>query len=440
MAELQDVFPEIKANEGPGEDAKGNADEFKIANDELEKLISRLENGEFATKEDFEKVSEEMIGIKAAVNDAYRKYQGSIDEIVAQHIAAKAGDHKGEILAEVRETIGEMLQGQGSTHVPTADDIPEWVHVNSRADDHEKDRVVVSGDRAISPSTVLYASTAPPSSDWLKAADIVSPAQGSGTSVIPPYVQLVQADVFMADSMKYFPTDPHFIVPFVGGSPTVTKNRSAALTAKAADISNTDPNTLDKYESLDVYPNTTERDIPTIRNAVTERLRMAIAGLWAQDTAAVLKAATGTGRVATGAAAALPTPANVLGRMAALMGQVDAVYRMGAKFYMNEAVESLILGLASAQGAAFDITTGLPILWGYPRVVNSHLDNGGTAADVSAWFMSARLALTQAVQMDWQTRYYDQTSPGDLTFYSIMRGKSVATDPKAAARLVTAAT
>ena len=428
------------AKEDLGLIVQAENDDFNKAVKAQEEVLKDISEGKYATKEDLAKIEQDLASINDEIKKAYQTSESSVNERVAQEIAASATKNKDEVLASVREVVGDLLKGQGTTQKEvTADTYTgKWLEVEAgtREDRARNPQIGAAGRE----STVIYSDIRSPLHS-IEAADIASPTQGAGVQAFQPYVQLQQGDPFMEFAEIVYPTVPNFTVPSVRGSLTVTKNRAgiAANAADASDISTTGNNSADKWEVRSDFPNTTEDDMPMYRDAVRTRHMMELGATWGADVVATLKAATGFRNVNTGAARALPTVANAPAILSQMLQGLNSVYRMGAVWMLQENVEALVNQQWSNAGAAINPMTGFRMLLGYPVRVNSHLDGGATASDVSAWIGNWRVCLTEAMYRNIETRYYEETAPGDVTVYSIMRAKSVATDTNGAVKLVTAA-
>ena len=436
MSEIQTIFPEVSADEDVSQVVEEDHKEFEQANKDLDKILADVAAGKLAYQAD---VEAQITEVKTKVNEAYKKYQSSIDERVAQSIAAKAKDSKDEVLAEVRQTVGDLIQGQGPREVSAFQAYSGWQKIEASADEPEGHITQLRPPGR--ESVVLYADIRD-SSRMIEAADIASPAQGAGTTQISPYVQLEQGDPFMEFATIINPTNPHFTVPYVGGTLTPVKNRTAALPATAADISGTGAVSADKWELRVDYPNTSEDDLIGFRDAVAMRHIMAYGLTWGAEVVAGLKGYTGFGAaqtVETEVANSLMTAENTPAKLAEMMGALKSVYRMGAVWMLQESVEARINEQWSNAGAAISPLTGRTMILGHQVRINSHLDDGGTDNDVSAWFGSWGLAVTEAMYREVEIRYFNETSPGDITVYSIFRAALAPTDGRAAVKLVTSA-
>ena len=128
----------------------------------------------------------------------------------------------------------------------------------------------------------------------------------------------------------------------------------------------------------------------------------------------------------------------IIGAMTNLVAGVGVAYRTNGKFHVSPAVYAT-LTQSNNTTLNFDPTTGLFRLFGYPVVINSYLDDGGTAADVSCYFGDFRRGAILAERRALEVNEYPQTAPGLMTYYSNGRFKPSVWDGSALVAMVTIA-
>ena len=177
-----------------------------------------------------------------------------------------------------------------------------------------------------------------------------------------------------------------------------------------------------------------------LRDMVTQNMLTTFGATWGSDVAATVKAGSdlGANQVKTGVAAKLPAVADFPAKIADMLAKVKSFYRMGARWVLNEQVEAVWNSQWSASGG-IDPESARGTLLGFPKVINSHLDTGAAANNISAYFGNWRMVLVEAIFRDVELRYYDQTAPGDMTIYGCLRGKSAIMNKEAFSYLKTAA-
>lgn len=425
-----DLPPDISAGVDDADEGKEDYKDFNKAVEAMDKLLTSIEAGKYAKTSDLEAISADLASIKASMQEAYDKNQGDIDERIAAAVV-KGND---ELKASLRDTIADMLKGRGNAQDQVQSTELEWIEVKANA--AEPGRYPRGGFPVKGVDTmVLYADVRPPQrGGTIKAA---LPAEsfsnnvghGSGVTPIAPWIFMQEQDPFMEFANMIYPTNPAFTLPSLPKPSAAVKNRATPLipNAGAAQVAVAEggPHRADFWEKVIAYPQILEDDVTMVREMVTQNLYLMLANTWGADVVGTMKAGKADmNKVATGAAAALPSVANFPAMAARMVKGVKSFYRMGSAWMMNEAVEALWNSQWSAAGAGVDPEAARGTLLGFPKRLNSHLDEGGTAADISAYFGNFRMALVEAIFKDIETRYYLETSPGDLTFYSCLRGKS----------------
>ena len=172
---------------------------------------------------------------------------------------------------------------------------------------------------------------------------------------------------------------------------------------------------------------------------------MALAQVFGQTAGAysarIMKAATShTQNVETDVSGALPTVANLPNKIAELLNAIPSPYLTGCTWQMHRAVKTLWDSQWSTAGRGIDPESMRGTLFTYPFYRNDHLDDGGTAADVSLWFGDMMAGMTIGRHKFFEVRdAYEQTSPGNYTFYACLRSVTVPTDGAAMVKFVTTA-
>lgn len=442
--DLTGVPPDISAAVDDADKDKEDYPEFNKAVEAMDKLLSEIESGKYAKAADLEAISTDLAAIKSGMQEAYDKHQADIDE----RIAAAVSKGNEDLKASVRDTVADLLKGRGNAQDQAQAQKPglDWqvVKANEREQGHyPKGGFPVKGVDTV----VLYADVRPPQrggqvqAAWPGSFDSTSGTGiGSGVTPIAPWIFLQEMDPFQAYANVIYPAYPSFTLPSLPKSLTVNKNRAQNPTTPDAVTINPGTHSADFWEKVMTYPQILEDDVEMIRQMVSQNIYLALAFAWGADVAGTMKAGKASmQKVPTGVAAALPTTANFPARIAQMLKAVKSFYRMGAVWMMNEAVEAVWNAQWSAAGG-IDPESARGTLLGFPKVLNSHLDDGGTAADISAYFGNFRMALTEAIYKEIEMRYYVETTPGDLTFYACMRAKSALQNTEGVSYLSTGTT
>ena len=418
--------PDIKAAVGAADDGKDDYKEFAKAAKAMDDLLTEIESGKYAKSADLEAISVDIAAIKADMTDGFEKHQ----EDIASRIAEAVASGKTEVTAELRNTIADMLKGHGNATDQTQATEQKWTEVkaNTQEEGRPASRFPVKGVDTY----VLYADVRPPQrGGQVQAAFPGSFANnvgiGSGVTPIEPWIFLQEQDPFQEFANMIYPTNPAFTLPSLPKPTAATKNRAAdpVPVEKAGINPNGGAQHADFWEKIMSYPIILEDDVAMIRTMVQANMYMMLAATWGEEVAATMKGGiAGMHGTNTGAAAALPSAKDFPAIAASMLKSVKSFYRMGAAWMMNEAVEALWNSQWSTAGAGVDPEAARGTLLGFPKRLNSHLDDGGNANDVSAYVGNYRMGLVEAILREIETRYYLESTPGDLTIYSCMRGKS----------------
>ena len=262
---------------------------------------------------------------------------------------------------------------------------------------------------------------------------------GSGVTPIQPWIYLQEMDPFQEYANMVYPTNPSFTLPSLPKPTPSVKNRATALTPVPVTVTDGGPHRADFWEKVVNYPQILEDDVVMTRELVTQNLYLMLSNDWGQDVVATMVGGIANmNRVPTGVAAKLPAVAGFPAKIAEMLKAVKSFYRMGAVWMLNESVEAVWNSQWSAAGG-IDPESARGTLLGFPKRLNSHLAEGDTAADVSAFFGNYRMCLVEAIFREIEIRYYLETSPGDLTFYACFRGKSALQNTEGVSFLQTAA-
>ena len=183
-------------------------------------------------------------------------------------------------------------------------------------------------------------------------------------------------------------------------------------------------------------------DLPGLREMVTSLILQQHSVKQAEETAAVIKASvsgSGFASVATGVADGLPSSDDVIGKLADLMSAVSTAYRTAGNFHVSPAVYSalVIAGRSATSGFAFDAASAQGTLFGYPVVINSYLQDGSTADDVSAIFGDLSKGVAMCERRALSIDEFPQAQPGYITYYSDARWTPAVWDVSAVAGLET---
>lgn len=422
-----DDVPEVKAGDADKE-VRGNHEEFDKANKELEAALKDLSAGKYATSEDLQK---ELKEIKAGIDSAFGKHQDSILDTIVEKITAGTDKNKEEVMASVREELATALKGRGKKETVDASMRSGWIRLEAgQQEDLSDGRKPQLRNLNARFEHVLYSDIRHPIHS-IEAAAIAAPAQGSGVTAFAPYVQMVQMDAFMEYATVVYPTNPNFTMPYVGGTIAVAKNAATPIDGAAGDISDTNPTPADRFEARTWHPNTTEDDLMGWRDAVTRRHMMAVGGQWGAEVAGVMKAGTARQVTSTAASLAAETDENIIVNLSRMLELLKAVYRPGAVWMMHEALESKITRQWSDSGFGFDPVTGLRMVHGYPIRVNSHLENGAAASNVVGYIGNYAIGLAEALYRDLETRFFEQTQPGWIDAYTLLRAAAKVLDTNA---------
>ena len=145
---------------------------------------------------------------------------------------------------------------------------------------------------------------------------------------------------------------------------------------------------------------------------------MSVAAL---KTSAASSAAGSIQTITTGVNDALPTATNIVGKLADLKAELGSPYRMGSRWQISRAVESLLhkAKTAAAGDWYFDPVNGIMKLLGYPVDINDHIDDGTGANEIAVYFGNFRRGLILAEhRMLTIANEYRETRPGACTFFS----------------------
>ena len=418
MSEIQGILPGLEADDV----SKSMESDFKEYGAEAKRLmafLTKAENGEFITDSDFKEYGTTVTAHIDELRRIQAKDKENFNERVAQHIASTWGDRKEEMLTEIRASIGEYMQGgNDSVALSKLARTTGWVEASNSEGKISYDPRPLKGIEAALVQTGTRVSI------------------GGGVEAQSPYVQLLQADPFMMDSYKWFPSDPSFTVPILA-APTVTVD-GVPPDSVAASITSTTAN-LKSFDITEHIAGYLLNDLPAYREAMTENHMNSIYSSFGSHSASVAAVrANGLTKVKTGVADALPnTKVLALAAFNGMMAALKTPYRtMSTKWHMNPSVEAVInTHFAEGGGINYDITTGVNRFLGFPVIINSNLADGDAADEVPCLIASWRHALVQAVQIDVSTSYYPESKPGNMTFYSLMRAVSVLRDNTAGARM-----
>ena len=187
----------------------------------------------------------------------------------------------------------------------------------------------------------------------------------------------------------------------------------------------------------------TIEDLQETDSSLTGQILDRLAQLENVQGAATLKAATGgatptVAKVSTGAAAGLPTAANLVGKMNAMVATISSAYLPNAKFFVSR---GLMAALQSSNNTTlnYDASTRVTTFAGYPVVTVDALDDGKTGTDVSGYFGDMGRALAFVARKEVVVNRFDQTSPGSMVYYSNARFSFSTYNPAAITALVTEA-
>jgi len=443
--ELQNEFGLPVVQAGDDNLPAGSEEDFKAfaqASKAMDALLKELQDGKYATAADLSQVSADLASIRAGMQDGYKKQEDAINERVAEAISA--GNK--EQLEQVRTMVGDMLKGQPAAQA-TADQPPGWEKV--QANTRQEGRHPGPGSASFAggrDTVVLWADIRRPQVQAAEqpavqsAALTIAPVTGiDGVTPMAPWIYIQEGDPFMDVAMMVYPTNPTFTLPSLAKPSAPVKNRSKARTAEAVDAAGASV-PADFWEKVMSYPAIREDDVIMLRDLATQNMLQMFGTTWGADVVATLKAGatTASQTVKTGEATALPDATKFPATIASVLAAVKSFYRMGASWQLNEQVEALWNSQWGASGG-IDPETARGTLLGFPKRINSHLDDGSAANNISAYFGNCRMVLVEALFRDVEIRYYDQTTPGDMTLYGCLRGKSAVMNKEAFSFLNTAA-
>ena len=438
------TLPEIHAALPDG--AEGDYREFDQMCQAMDKLLTQIENGKYASAEALASVQKDLEAIRKQMTEAF----------------GKSGDLESRILSSVRDTTSDMLRHIGGVSRQVEAPLEaRWVEVEAgvREQGHHSRAAELMPGRG---STVLYADMRPPAAIQaqrlmdamgIRAAAVDTSgggyqATGAGVTALAPWVYFAQGNPFSEFSYIVYPANPAFTIPRLPRPTKFTENRAATAGAdnlvggsvgtQVIDIA-ADTERAIMFEKKMSYPLVLADDLMMLQEMVGVNVMMVGGGQWGEKVASVLKAKALGQEVKTGLAAKLPTVDNFPAVMARMLKSVRSFYRMGAAWMLNESVEELWNSQWSKAGASINPEMGRGTLLGFPVRINSHLDSGAAANDVSAYFGNYRLAIVEAIFREFEVRYYLETAPGDMTVYSCFRAQVGIANSEAVSRLVTKA-
>jgi HK97 family phage major capsid protein len=255
---------------------------------------------------------------------------------------------------------------------------------------------------------------------FAKSVATGSDVAGGRVDAQSPYFILEQRSIFRGEATVMNTTAGAIKLPNISGVSWAKENvviqdgsRSAGGSLASADL------IVNNWTTENAISLPALEDIQDFDGMMVKLIAQKLAAAENAEAVAVLKAASITD-VATGSAAALPTAANIVGKLNDMIASVGSAYLPTAKFYVSRALYSAI---ASSNNTTlnFDPATKLMTLSGYPVVVVDVLDAGNVANHVSGYFGAMDAALVMAARKTLDISRMDQTRPGSMTYFGDAR-------------------
>ena len=213
---------------------------------------------------------------------------------------------------------------------------------------------------------------------------------GAATGTMAPYYELKQYNPLRDKVTIIGVMGDTYLIPkiTVGNHSSNAALHPLGATGNESDIAETS-HVLEEWSLEVVMSKVAEEDLPGYMEIHRQAMTQSYARSQGADIVAKLKAGSGI-EVKTGVAAALPTVANVLGRVDAMELDLDPVYHdmvMSCYFVNPKLFARIREGIRAAGGGAYNIATERHVVHnGYQVMQTSLIDNGGTANHVSGYF------------------------------------------------------
>jgi HK97 family phage major capsid protein len=254
---------------------------------------------------------------------------------------------------------------------------------------------------------------------FTKAVAEGSAVTGSRTDAQSPYFILEQQSVFRGEAMVINTTAGVIQLPSISGVAWAKENTVLASGRTNGGSIASAQVVVNNWTTQNMIALPALEDIQDFDGMMVKLIAQKLATAENIEAAAVLKAGVAQ-TVSTGLAAALPTSANIIAKMIAMIEACGTAYLSGSKFYVSRAVYSLISS-SNNNTMNYDVATKAMTLAGYPIVIVDALDAGNTAADVSAYFGNMNSALAFVSRKTMDVTRMDQHAPGNMTYFGDSR-------------------
>ena len=271
--------------------------------------------------------------------------------------------------------------------------------------------------------------------------DIVTKAYGDNTDVTGGRVEargiihsLESGNFARTEASLWTTTSGSVKIPLLSGITFVNEDTVPTSRTQGGSLANTTV-VVDNIVGSAQFSKPSIEDINDLDSKIMSLMMQAAAKKEATDAVAVLKAAT-LPEVKTGLAAALPTSANVIGKLADMVAALSGAYLPGAKFYMSRSAMAVVQS-SNNTGLNFDASRGIMTIFGYEVVVIDYLPSGGTANDEAVYFGRMDMALAFVSRRNLEVSRFMETVPGFVTYHGDLRSKSAIWDTAALVSLTT---
>ena len=384
------------------------------------------------------KSAEEQLAdvVKSTVAEATEGLEALKATVDAFEIPSVEGFVKEETVAELREELKAEREAREELKA-VVDNAPAIIKGDKPVEDRffkwdGELTLTGRGDSSFNKTTV----------DMTKAFDSTTNVTGAPTASQQVYYRMQQMNPFRGLSTMYPTNSTAVNLPQVTGiTAQAEANVPSSIDTSAGHGGGLSNAAVipQNWVSRTAFSDSSVDDLPSLDMMIGAFMGQQLGIAEATDMITQLDGNTNVAEINTGQGTALP---DAIGPWADLVASLSSAYKPNARFVMSrEAMRSLRALLQGGTGSdlVIDPSTGDFRLWGYPIVINDHMDAGSVAGQNPVYFGDFSMGTTIISRREMNISRHEETIPGAMYYYGNLRSRGVVWDAAALRRFNVAA-